>query len=45
MLVMLDIVPNHSGYFKEEDIHEMTFDKMEYYHSCEGILAMHTHDA
>lgn len=36
MWVMLDIVPNHSGYFAEEDIEEMTFDKPEYYHSCDG---------
>jgi hypothetical protein len=31
---MLDIVPNHAGYFAPENIHEMTFTKPEYYHSC-----------
>jgi hypothetical protein len=34
MWVMLDIVPNHAGYFAPETIHEMTFTKPEYYHSC-----------
>jgi hypothetical protein len=34
MWVMLDIVPNHSGYFAPENIHEMTFTNPEYYHSC-----------
>lgn len=35
MWVMLDIVPNHAGYFAPENIHEMTFTKPEYYHSCD----------
>jgi hypothetical protein len=34
MWVMLDIVPNHSGYFAPENIHEMTFTSPEHYHSC-----------
>jgi glycosidase len=36
MWVMLDIVPNHAGYFSPDRIHEMTFPKMEYYNSCES---------